>query len=564
MGLGWRSLRSLGVTTFTLAVLGCYILLRILPIGLFPWAALLLSIGLGVQSVRLVSKHSHGFSVLVRRSTVVMATVIVLVGLAFPVSQRLAETRAMSQLDFARSGLPNVLLIILDTVRAQSLSLHGYQRDTSPHLARLAATGAAFDRAVAPSSWTLPSHASLFTGRYPFELSADWEVALNDDFPTLAEVLAESGYATAGFSANYFYTKETSGLSRGFVHYDAKKLSLDLVIQNSWAAHRIVKKVHGFLDIERELARKTAAEVNAEFFRWLPTAAGRPFFVFLNYFDAHDPYDPPAPFNSSFGSGQQKFWLGSAGPEYSPAELADLVDSYDGSITYVDDQVGRLLRTLEESGTLQNTLVIISSDHGEQFGERSANLVNHGNSLYMSSLHVPLIIWYPPTVPAGRRISNPVTLRDIPATIADILKIPSLSSFPGTSLARFWNGSDSTSFVPSPPLSAVSPHSHIQPGEPAHAGPMRALVGDSLHYIRNGDGREELYNVVTDPWERVDISQTEAGQRELPRFRKCLEDMLNTRAAPTGGETKQDPPFSCVRRDPRTLSSPEIFLSATR
>jgi arylsulfatase A-like enzyme len=555
LALGWRSLRSLGVTTFILSVLGCYILLRLLPIGLFPWAALLLSIGLAVQVVRLVAKHSQGFRVLVRRSTLVMATLIVGVAVGFPVSKQLAEKRAMGQLDLARPGLPNILLIILDTVRAQSLSLHGYERNTSPHLVRLAETGAVFERAVAPSSWTLPSHASLFTGRHPFELAVDWEVPLNDRFPTLAEVVRESGYATAGFVANYFYTKETSGLSRGFIHYDAEKMSPEFVLQNSWAAKKIIKKIHKWLDVHQELARKTAADVNAEFFRWLPTAEGRPFFVFLNYFDAHDPYLPPEPFNARFGTGEQKHWLGSVGPAYSSAELTDLVDAYDGSIAYVDEQVGNLLSALEQSGRLRNTLIIVTSDHGEQFGERSANLVNHGNSLYLSSLHVPLIIWYPAAVPGGQRFSDPVTLRDIPATIADILPIAIGSPFPGTSLAQLWNEPDSTMRRLSPLLSEVNPHDHIQPGEPAHAGPMKALLRDSLHYIRTGDGREELYNVVTDPWERHDLGQTKEGARELPSFRKCLEEMLNVGAMPAAGGPSANPYPSCGGSEVRAASS---------
>ena len=553
---GWRPLRSLGVTTFILSVLGCYILLRLLRIGLFPWAALLLSIGLAVQAVRLVAKHSQGFRVLVRRSTLVMATVVVVVGVSFPVSKRLAEARAMGQLDLARPGVPNVLLIILDTARAQSLSLYGYQRSTSPHLAKLATTGAVFEKAVAPSSWTLPSHASMFTGRFPFELDVDWAVSLDDRFPTLAEVLRESGYATAGFVANYFYTKETSGLSRGFIHYDAEKMSPEFVLQNSWVAKKFIKTVHKWLDVHQALARKTAADVNAEFLHWLPTAEGRPFFVFLNYFDAHDPYLPPEPFNKRFGTGKQKHWLGpSSSREYSSAELAALVDSYDGSLAYVDEQVGNLLSTLEQSGVLQNTLIIVTSDHGEQFGERSADLVNHGNSLYMSSLHVPLILWHPATVPGGQRFSDPVTLQDIPATIVDILTITADSPFPGTSLAKFWNEPDSTMFRSYPLLSEVGPHDHISPWEPAYAGPMKALLRDTLHYIRNGDGREELYNVLTDPWERVDISQTKEGARELPGFRKCLEEVLDAGAMLTDGGPSHNPDSSCVRSGVRTSSS---------
>ncbi len=127
--------------------------------------------------------------------------------------------------------------------------------------------------------------------------------------------------------------------------------------------------------------------------------------------------------------------------------------------------------------------------------------------------------------------------------------------FPGTSLSRFWNEPDSTMLRYYPQLSEVGPHDHNPPWEPAYAGPMKALLKDTLHYIRNGDGREELYNVMTDPWERLDISQTEEGGRELPGFRKCLEEVLDSRAIPTGGGLSHDPHPSCVRSDGRASSS---------
>lgn len=552
LAVAWPPLRSLAVMTFILGATASYILLRVLPLGLFPWAALLLGLGLGSQAVRTVVAHSQGFTRLVRRSTIALAGAIVLIGLSIPLTRHVRERRTLSRLVDTPAGLPNVLLIILDTVRAHNLSFYGYERDTSPYLARLAADAVVFDRAVVPSSWTLPSHASLFTGRHALELSADWEVALDDDFPTLAELLQAHGYATAAFVANYFYTMRPSGLARGFVHYDPTKPTPEFVLENSWAARTLMKKVRKRLDMHRPHTRKTAAEVNAEFLRWLPSAGERPFFGFLNYFDAHDPYLPPEPYLKRFGSGHQRYWLGGTQGPYRPSDLAELVESYDGSIAYLDDQVEHLLGELDRSGALQNTLVIITSDHGEQFGEKRPGLANHGNSLYWSSLHVPLMIWYPPAVPRGTRVGDAVTLQDLPATIVDLLAIPG-APLPGASLAGYWSDPSGLLQSHSPLLAAISPHDHIQPSEPASAGPMQAVLSDSLHYIRNGDGSEELYDVVTDPWERHDLSQTAVGRRALLRLRTCLDDLMNAYRSPIG-QRQQDLDAACSGAGPLAAS----------
>src|SRR5262249_3466064 len=142
----------------------------------------------------------------------------------------------------------------------------------------------------------------------------------------------------------------------------------------------------------------------------------KPFFAFLNYFDAHGPYLPPPPFNRKFGDG---------GPQpdlmvrrtWSPQEIQRSIDAYDGALSYLDEQLGILLDKLKNQHLLENTLIVVTSDHGEQFGEHG--LFDHANSLYRPLLHVPLVISYPPRVPASIRISHPVTLVNLPSTILD-------------------------------------------------------------------------------------------------------------------------------------------------
>ena len=211
---------------------------------------------------------------------------------------------------------------MLDTVAAEHLSLHGYKRPTSPTIDELAARGIRFDRAQATSSWTLPSHASMFTGRWPHELSAGWLTPLDGTYPTLAEFLGSRGYATAGFVANYSYCASDSGLARGFAAYQ------DYIFPRLTAfktAALVDRSVDGLQAVERFLEdrldidifegagerlwrlfnadRKEAAVVNREFLDWLSRRRQpeRPFFAFLNYFDAHSPYELPATGSTASG-----------------------------------------------------------------------------------------------------------------------------------------------------------------------------------------------------------------------------------------------------------------------
>jgi hypothetical protein len=156
---------------------------------------------------------------------------------------RLRERRALGKLPPAAEGVPNVLLLVLDTVRAASLSLYGYPRPTTPNLEKWAAKGVVFERAIAPAPWTLPSHGSLFTGRHPQELSGEHLVPLNEEQPTLAEALRDAGYATAGFAANPTYTTRASGLARGFARYEDFPITWGRFLISSWLSRMISQRL---------------------------------------------------------------------------------------------------------------------------------------------------------------------------------------------------------------------------------------------------------------------------------------------------------------------------------
>lgn len=441
----------------------------------------------------------------------------------------LEEQIALSQMPLNWSDSPNVLLITLDTVRAASQSLYGYSRSTTPQLARFAKSGALFQKAYGTASWTLPSHGSIFTGYYPHEQIGDWLVPFDSPYPTLAEVLRQRGYDTAGFVANTIYCSKESGFGRGFAHFEDYKISPGQVMKSSSLGFYMtdnpgLRQQIGYYEY---LGRKSAAELNAEFLRWLSSRGERPFFAFLNYWDAHEPYLPPAPFDRQFGPTSREMFSidrGARVAELSRRDLEAEINAYDGTIAYLDSQLGRLLDELQARGLLENTCVIITSDHGEEFGEHG--LFRHGHSLYIASLHVPLLILFPPRVPANVTVPHPVSLRDLPATIFDLIG-GEKNPFPGSSMARFWDARRvQTGFGGELILAEISAEDGKPNWVPTSRGKIKSLVADRYQYILNGDEREELFDLVDDPFELNNFALSEPGKRLVSDFRASLEDLL--------------------------------------
>lgn len=522
----WPGLIRLRLTASVFVFLSAFSLLLLVK-SLHRYAALILAAGLAFQSARFIASRPDRFGSLVRRSLRWMVAVVV--GLAVGVQgwQALAQRRELAELPPAPLQAPNVLLIVLDTVRAQSLSLYRHTRETTPQLERLAKTAVRFEQAIAPAPWTLPSHASMFTGRLPHEVSASSRSPLDTTYPTLAEFLRTRGYLTAGFVANTTYCSVESGLARGFIYYEDYLISPGQILISSSLGRLIVRSrlLFGFLD-HRKLGRKTAPDVNRSFLRWLSGMERRPFFAFLNYMDAHHPYMAPAPFNQRFepkrGRKPSRRLLKR---KVSPLEVQDQLNAYEGSIAYLDSQIGLLFDELQHRGILGNTLVIITSDHGEEFGEHG--LLRHGYSLYRPVLQVPLLISFPSRLPAGKSVREPVSLRDLPATIADLIGLDHDVPFPGRSLTRFWGpgrvgGAAQTDLA----VSEVEQMTWKPKWYPVYKGPMKSLADGRYHYIRNGDGREELYDFENDPWEQRDLAGTDEARQALTRFRTALQTIL--------------------------------------
>ena len=460
-------------------------------------------------------------------------------------------------------GSPNIVLIVMDTVAAGHLGMHGYHRATSTTLTELAERGIRFDSARAAASWTLPSHATMFTGRWLHELSAGWLSPLDQTHPTVAEVLGEKGYATAGFVANTFYCGTSSGLARGFTRYDDFNFPEFTALKTSVLVSRALtgyQTIVYFTDDWLEAAgllpyvesvwrsldtdRKSAAEVNRELLGWLSnrTQSERPFFAFLNYFDAHYPYQLPPGRIHRFGTEPTdryqriliQHWWDLDKTAVSPDGIAFAADAYDDCIADLDEQLGKLIDQLDRSGVLENTWLIITSDHGESFGEHPGIFI-HGASLYDTELHVPLI-FIPPGRSAPRKtVSDPVSLRDLAATIVELTGSASGSPFPGESLTRFWN--DSSSSMPTKESSKNSALAEVVPnnprkrdywGLPEQRPPLGAVKNGEWSYIRQEeDFHEALFHLRDDAKEMRDRAGDPAAQTVLRQMRATLDRLTS-------------------------------------
>jgi arylsulfatase A-like enzyme len=528
--IAWRSRRDArrGLVFVCVLLLACA-WLPLLIKGLYYTALLLLSAGAAAQAARLAVRYAHPLHRLIALTAAVVWLAVVGLAGAFAYAPVRAERQALAALPPAPVAAPNIVLIVLDTVRAKSLSLYGYGRPTSPNLDRFASRGLVFTQAFSTSPWTLPSHGSMFTGRFPHELSGGFGTPIDATYPTIAEVLAARGYLTAGFVANTWYASSAFGLARGFQHYEDETTSPIRAFMNTSIGNELFKaaKIVDRFSTHENFGRKSAERVNRTFLGWLERQDGRrPFFAFLNYCDAHAPYAPPRPFAVQFRPAVPRGNVGSRALDaWSPAEVRELNDAYDSAIAYLDAQLGALFDALERRGTLRNTIVVVTGDHGEQFGEH--NLVEHVSSLYTPLLHVPLVVVTPGSATAGLRTDRLVSLRAIATTILSFAGIRD-PRFPGSPLPQ--PGDDGGPAADAALLAEVERASDTYPSwYPARKGRMKSVLADGWQYIRNyGDGREELYDLRTDPEELHDLSASDPAR--LEGMRAQLEILLKDAA----------------------------------
>jgi len=419
-----------------------------------------------------------------------------------------------------RVASPNIVLIVMDTVRADHLSAYGYARNTTPHLAQFAKTATLYARAYAPANMTLPSHASLFTGLYASEHTAhnDEGWALGRPLParalTAAEILAARGYATACIAANG-YLGEGFGLDQGFQHLDVRApwmaygMASEFYLRSRVAA--IASHVIELPRRTRHLARG-GEEISELAIAYLErtTARRRPFFLVLNYLDAHHPYFPPAPYDTMFPGHdatqpvelQERLIaaFNQGSPKITPRERAHLISQYDGSLAFEDREVARVIDKLRERGVYDRTLIIELSDHGECFGEH--NVITHGLANYDPETHVPLIVKNPGQI-NGVVIAAPVSLLDVWPLLTSMQRPPSAiitESFP-------MRGPGAT--LPS-----------RRPGTAKIEGTLKTIV--------NIDGSVESYDLAVDPDETRNLAPSADSQRmaaEIAAWRRSLRSI---------------------------------------
>ena len=378
-------------------------------------------------------------------------------------------------------GPPSILLISIDTTRADHLGCYGRQPSPTPHIDRWADEGVVFERALTPIPITLPAHTTLLTGTLP------WRHGVRDngvyrvppDLPTLAETLAEAGYDTAAVVGAAVLDRQY-GLDRGFGTYDD------------------VKTAGGGLAIAERRAEQVtdAALARAEHLR-------PPFLLFVHYFDPHAAYDPPAAFAERYRG-----------------------EPYVGEIASVDAEVGRLGESLEARGLLGNAVVVVVSDHGESLGEHGE--ATHGVFLYQSTLHVPLVV-RAPGWPRGRRVSGTVSLADVAPTLLDLAGLPALEHADGRSLQAAVDGEADPRWLPLESEFGLNSYGW---------SPLVGLTDGQLKWV--GAPRPELYDLTTDPNERHDLAG--GDEPEVRRLSGLWRERVtgDRRSRPLEGESSRE------------------------
>jgi arylsulfatase A-like enzyme len=347
------------------------------------------------------------------------------------------------------AGPPDILLVSIDTLRHDHLECYGYTRPTSPTIDRLASEGARFDNAVSTTSWTLPAHAAMFTGLYDSTHGVvDNDLRLSEAHVTLAEVLRENGYQTAGFFGGPFL-HPTFGLAQGFDVYQScmTKLADDLPEETVREQSR-APRAAAHADI-------TGPRTLQEIVRWLAQVRKDPFFLFVHLWDVHYDYIPPPEYTAIFDPDYEGTLTGidimhndDVRADMPARDLRHLIALYDAEIRFTDEILARILAALDERGRLSKTLIVITSDHGEEFFEHGDK--GHSRTLFDEVIRVPLIIRLPGRIAPGRVIEDQARLIDLMPTLLSFAGARAPSILQGRDLAPLMRGE------PMPPVSALS------------------------------------------------------------------------------------------------------------
>lgn len=426
---------------------------------------------------------------------------------------------------------PNLLLIVLDTLRADRLGPYGSTRGLTPFLDELATQGVVFENAYATSSWTSPSIASLFTSRHPIQHGVvGFESVLGEGEATLAESLRGLGFTSGGFSAN-FRIAGGLGYGQGF---------------DVWRAYL------GSTD-PGESPKVPAGFVQKEALAWLNGVwhadSPRPVFLYVQFMEPHSPYDPPEAVRRRLvphasreeADAANALLVGLRFGDLTDQQVALLAELYDAEVATLDAELRSLFAALQANGFLEHSIVVVAADHGEEFREHGMLL--HGITLFEPGVRVPLLL-VGPGLEAGRRVAQPVSLLDVAPTILDLLGAPAQQRFEGSSLlsrlrdpgTAAASGDILLELAPKPDPKEVRTHS-------------RGLVRGSRKLLVDPSGQPRVFDLARDPAELA-ASGTESEASELV---KALERARADLASRAGAPAPAAPFDARTREDLRAL-----------
>lgn len=447
---------------------------------------------------------------------------------------------------------PNILWIVWDTVRADHLSLYGYSKPTTPFLKKWAATACVFDDCFSTAGSTIPSHASMFTGLLPSEHGTHAQhTFLDDRYVTIAEILRHGGYQTYLYAANPNISKYVN-FHQGF---EVEEHPWDKAYLS--AAKRIVQRKITPEDQGGDLRKKTRAsrepnwgieatgELNQRaLINWLNKRdKKRPYFAFLNYMEAHWPLIPAKEYRLRMMSAPQveksykvdgssmHMWRYTFGlDEYSDEDLDIMAATYDATLLELDELFQNLIETLEARGDLENTVVILTADHGEHLGEH--HMLDHHYSVYQPLIHVPLVVHYPKRFKRGRE-TQPVVTYDIFPTLLELTGIDSAKGFKTKAVSLLEPRANRIRLAeyvgifknPFEFVKSADPNWNPSPWDRE----LRALFDGPFKYVWASDGRNELYNLDADPLEERNLvdRHVEIRKKLASTLDACVASILS-------------------------------------
>lgn len=415
-------------------------------------------------------------------------------------------------LDSSKKNEPlNIIVILVDALRADHLGCYGYHRPTSPNIDRFAQNAVIFSQAISQSSFTKTSIASLFTGEYPYNHQVYWgnredtentitSDVLSQEEETLAELLLQNGFITSAWVHNH-HLKPYMGFGQGFTQYNYLEYSIE------WMNKKILPWLNEY-----------GIHFNS--------------FSYIHYIDLHDPYRPKPPYDTLYGKysdfyskidfeqwGSYLHKIREKQITLEKKEIEQLIAYYDGLINYVDNEIGRLFEELKRMGIYDRSLIILTADHGDAFMEH--DFISHSTIPYDELLRVPLIVKFPHSRYAGKVIEEQVRLVDIKPTIIDLLNLESTKESDGFSLLyfldpRYTDGREVT--FPKVAISEIAEKDTY---------PIISIRTDSLKYLHFQNKEDEMYNLKLDPSEQINLIDIEKQQAQ--NFKRIAMEIVEHR-----------------------------------